>query len=233
MLHYETVSPGLTNVLKQLMQLEELNSFRLVGGTSLALQLGHRKSIDIDLFTNKALDTARLQNKLQNHFNSFIISWINQNGFSCIINGIKTDIFNWNTPFIMPAVEEDNVRLMHKEEIAAMKFEAVTNRKDKKDFYDIAFLLKEYSFQYLLSICCEKYPFFDKVMIIESLTTAKYADDSLDPLLLIDLKWSSAKTIITDAIENYYKEQTAGRKKIQEDRINKAEQMIKNKKRKE
>jgi len=72
------------------MQLSELSSFRLVGGTSLALQIGHRRSIDIDLFTNKAFDLQALQNILHKNF-STSVTWINQNGFSCIIDGIKTD----------------------------------------------------------------------------------------------------------------------------------------------
>ena len=50
-LYYETVSPTLQRILHQLMELKSLRGFRLVGGTSLALQRGHRRSIDIDLFT--------------------------------------------------------------------------------------------------------------------------------------------------------------------------------------
>ena len=51
-LHYKTVVPFLHSVLKELMNAEELKNFRLVGGTSLSLQLGHRQSVDIDLFTD-------------------------------------------------------------------------------------------------------------------------------------------------------------------------------------
>lgn len=61
MLHYETVSPHLLNVLKKIQQLPEVSAFRLVGGTSLSLQMGHRTSVDIDLFTDKSFDIAELQ----------------------------------------------------------------------------------------------------------------------------------------------------------------------------
>jgi hypothetical protein len=50
MLHSETVDEGTLGLLKQLQSLDILSKMRLVGGTSLALQIGHRKSIDIDLF---------------------------------------------------------------------------------------------------------------------------------------------------------------------------------------
>ena len=233
MLQYQTVSPGLTRVLNQLMQISQLSLFRLVGGTSLALQIGHRRSIDIDLFTDKAFDSPALQAELQRHFNSVLFTWTNQNGFSCVIDGIKTDIFNWHTPFILPAIEEDNIRLMHKEEIAAMKFEAVTNRKEKKDFYDIAFLLNEYTFKYLLNSFCKKYPFLDKLMIIESLTAVHFADNSLDPILVKEMDWTLAKDIIISTIQVYYQEQISNRKRLQEERIKNAEQLLKQKKKKD
>ena len=56
-LYYKTVSPLLLSALQKLMKADEFNSFRLVGGTSLSLQLGHRESVDIDLFTDAAYDS--------------------------------------------------------------------------------------------------------------------------------------------------------------------------------
>src|SRR5690554_57023 len=70
-LHLNTVSDLLWNSLKKLMTLKEFNSFRLVGGTSLSLQLGHRKSIDIDLFTDAdygAVDFEKLEIILKSNF---------------------------------------------------------------------------------------------------------------------------------------------------------------------
>ncbi|MDQ6815218.1 MAG: nucleotidyl transferase AbiEii/AbiGii toxin family protein [Bacteroidota bacterium] len=232
MLYYQTISPGLRDVLNKLMQLNELALFRLVGGTSLALQIGHRKSIDIDLFSNHAFDNKVLQGVLQKTFNDFSITWANQNGFTCIINDIKTDIFNWNTSFILPAYQEDTLRLMHKEEIAAMKFEAVTNRKEKKDFYDIAFLLQEYTLQHLLTLFSKKYPFLDRKMVIESLASVHFADSSLDPILFKEMEWATAKNIILNTVELYYEEQISNKKKLQEERLRNAEQLLKQKKKK-
>ena len=66
-LYLNTVSDLLWSSLKQLMAIEEFNSFRIVGGTSLSLQLGHRESIDIDLFTDAeydSIDFAKLEAKL-------------------------------------------------------------------------------------------------------------------------------------------------------------------------
>ncbi len=215
------------------MQLDELKSFRLVGGTSLALQIGHRTSVDIDLFTDQSFDKHHLQVVLQTVFKDFTITWANQNGFTCIINDIKTDIFNWSTPFVLPALEEDNLRLMNLEEIGAMKLEAVTNRKEKKDYYDIAFLFQNYTFQHLFNLFSKKYPFLDKLMVIQALTSVHFADNSLNPVLLKEMDWPSAKKIIISTIERYYGEQTANRKRLQEERMKNAEQLLKNKRSKE
>src|SRR5665213_899656 len=105
MLHYETVSPDLLSVLKKIQSFTELKDFRLVGGTALALQIGHRKSVDIDLFTDKAFDIDGLQNKLYQAFNSFEVIWSNKNGFVAAINGIKIDFFDWHIPFIKDVIK--------------------------------------------------------------------------------------------------------------------------------
>ena len=58
MLHHEAVDTPTLELIKSLQDKEYLNGFYLVGGTALAMQLGHRKSIDIDLFSNFSFDTA-------------------------------------------------------------------------------------------------------------------------------------------------------------------------------
>lgn len=128
MLHYETVSPHLLSVLKKIQQLPEVSAFRLVGGTSLSLQLGHRISVDIDLFTNKSFDISELQKTLHKTFNSFEVLWSNKNGFVSVIDDIKVDFFDWHVPFLKAAVIENGICLADKEDIAAMK-EYVSNLK--------------------------------------------------------------------------------------------------------
>ncbi len=98
------------------MEFNQLDSFRLVGGTSLALQIGHRKSIDIDLFSNSEFDKEKLTKVLADAFSSFTLIWKNEHGLSCEINSVKVDLFNWHIPFIKNVIEIDNLRLMDKEE---------------------------------------------------------------------------------------------------------------------
>lgn len=151
MLYYKTVSPNLLTILKRLMAFSELDEFRLVGGTALALQVGHRRSVDIDFFCEKKFDINLLKYLLQKNFEKFVLDWENKEGFVSLIDGVKVDFFTWHIPFIYPAIQIDSLRLADKREIAAMKMEAITIRKEKKDFIDIAVLLKEYKFKELLS----------------------------------------------------------------------------------
>ena len=68
MLHTSAVEPGTLALLKQLQSFPELKKFALAGGTALALQYGHRKSIDLDLFSTEAFDRQQLIQLLEKEF---------------------------------------------------------------------------------------------------------------------------------------------------------------------
>jgi hypothetical protein len=230
MLHYETVSPGLLEVLRQLMQLPELKNFRLVGGTSLALQIGHRKSVDIDLFCSGSFDTVSLHRKLAAEFDSFELNWENKNGFTSSINNIKVDLFNWNVPFTTPPVTESELVLMHEEEIGAMKLETVTSRKEKKDFIDIAILLQKYSLSQLLIAFKTKYPYMNAKFVLESLMAIDYADETAEPVMMNPFSWADTKSFIISAVETYFETKKKEIELQQQERLRKAEELLKNKK---
>src|SRR4051812_43500914 len=100
MLHYETVSPSTLKLLKRLMLIPELSIFRLVGGTSLSLQLGHRISVDLDFFTDKYFDLDELRRAIQLEIHTIGMISVSRTGFSCIIENVKCDFYNWSVPFI-------------------------------------------------------------------------------------------------------------------------------------
>ena len=230
MLQYQTVSPNLLSLLQQLMNLPSIQQFRLVGGTGLALQLGHRQSVDIDLFSEHDFNKEKLQEILTNEFGSFVLNWKSMNGFTSSINEVKVDFFNWNIPFIMPPVIDGKIVLMDKKEIGSMKLEAITSRKDKKDFFDIMFLLNELSLKELITVFRTKYPYINHKFALESLMAIDYADETADPILLKPLSWTEAKQQIVSSVENYFTEQKNELTKKQEERLRKAEELLKNKK---
>jgi len=94
MLHYETVDIGTLELLKKLQSLSIFNEMRLVGGTSLALQIGHRKSIDIDLFGNLQVEYENLIDELKT-IGEVVPLKNSKNIHSLLINDIKVDIVNY------------------------------------------------------------------------------------------------------------------------------------------
>jgi len=139
-MHRETVSGKLLTTLKALMADSELEEFVLVGGTSLSLQIGHRMSSDIDLFSAKGFNTNDLSKYLmeRHSLTLFTISDIAIHGF---IGNVKIDFVHCQNGFSYPYKLIDGIRMASLEDISIMKLEAITNTQDRlKDYVDIAFL---------------------------------------------------------------------------------------------
>ncbi|NOX47224.1 MAG: nucleotidyl transferase AbiEii/AbiGii toxin family protein [Chlorobi bacterium] len=138
MLQTRTIEPGTLELLKKLMSIPYLDSFYLVGGTALALQLGHRTSIDIDLFTPDDFDKDNLIKILNEDFDVSIESE-NENMVITFINNIKVDFVKMGYPILFKPFLIENIRMLDIRDIVAMKLKAVAQRGSKKDFFDIYF----------------------------------------------------------------------------------------------
>lgn len=75
------------------MSFSELADFKLVGGTALALQVGHRRSVDMDFFCVNKFNNRQLQSFLHENLQNFILDWENKEGFVSWIDGVKVDFF--------------------------------------------------------------------------------------------------------------------------------------------
>ena len=135
MLHYETIDAGTLELLKNLLSLNLFQQLRLVGGTSLALQIGHRKSIDLDLFGEIDVDVLEINNALAQIAQPTQLN-NSKNIHIYLINGIKVDIVNYTYPWLEDVIYKDGLRLASNLDVAAMKLSAITGRGSKKDFID-------------------------------------------------------------------------------------------------
>ena len=139
MLHFETVLASTLDLLKRIQAMRLAADMRLVGGTALALHLGHRKSVDLDLFGSFGEQTSfRAELLREGH-----VADGAENGAvqTLKVDGVKVDFVNYPYPWLQPSVHEDGIVLAGLEDIAAMKLSAAANRGRKKDFIDISFLL--------------------------------------------------------------------------------------------
>jgi hypothetical protein len=157
MLHKETVEASTFKLLTALMQDEALNPFILVGGTALALYLGHRKSIDLDLFSPTDFDSMELGRYMKEK-HAIEINATAKNTLTGFINGIKVDLLAHRYPYVEQPLLQEGIRLCSMKDIAAMKLNAITGNGTRiKDFIDVAFLSCEMPLAEMLKAYQTKY----------------------------------------------------------------------------
>ncbi|MEZ4949146.1 MAG: nucleotidyl transferase AbiEii/AbiGii toxin family protein [Saprospiraceae bacterium] len=198
----DIILPKTLRLLNDLQNDSILDNFTLAGGTALALQIGHRHSIDLDFFTQEDFDTEALLNHLSSKFD-FITDNVAKNTLSGVINGVKIDLLKHGYPWIYPVLEDDNLRLASIEDIAAMKINAIVHSgKRQKDFYDIYFLLEFFNLSKILDFYESKYKNAHKIIGIKALTWFKEIDFLYDPpSLKEDLTFEKVKARIREATE--------------------------------
>jgi predicted nucleotidyltransferase component of viral defense system len=182
--------------------MEMLKSTRLVGGTALALQLGHRKSIDLDIFGQVEEDIETIvMNLIAEGFDVRVQS-NSKNIHVFEINGVKTDIVNYKYySWIDDMIEDSGVRLASIKDIAAMKVAAIVNKGSKKDFIDMYFLLNHFSLKEIIDLYLKKYPDGSAFIAYKSLGYFADAENQIMPQMLIPTTWNDVKERITEAVK--------------------------------
>jgi hypothetical protein len=186
MLHKDPfiVKPATFKLIQQLQALPELREFYLVGGTALALQLGHRNSIDIDLFTKNDFTPESLLKFLESAF-SIQPSFATKNTLLSIINSIKVDFICHAYPLVLPPITEEGITFLSLQDIAAMKLNAISNSgKRLKDFIDVYFLLEHFSLKEMIEFYTIKYPRFNPLIALKAINYFEDIDPAIDPLKL-------------------------------------------------
>lgn len=196
MLFFETVDAGTIDLLIKLQHLPAFSALRLVGGTALALQIGHRKSIDLDLFGSITADEFEVSGQLAQIGVATILRR-SKNINIYLIEGIKIDIVNYSYKWLEDPLTDSGFTMAHKTDIAAMKLAAITGRGTKKDFIDIYFLLQEYSLREILNFYNQKYSDGSEFLVLKSL--AYFADADLDenPVMMKPVHWNAIKADIS------------------------------------
>jgi len=197
MLSYNTVEPNTLELLKELAKHPLLSEMRLVGGTALALQYGHRNSVDLDFFGALNGDIEDFDDLIAS-FDS--VTRIKETSKIRIynINGVKVDFVDYSRyEWITPAVEEDGIRLASPSDIAAMKINAIEGRGSKKDFIDIYQLLQHYTLSDILEFYKQKYPEHN---IFRALMSLSYFDDAEQqpmPKIFNNVSWENIKKTVS------------------------------------
>ena len=193
MLQKHTVSKPLLILLEDLQKNKVFSDFFLVGGTALSLQIGHRISEDIDLFTNGSLNKDEIFDFLnKNYKGRFVLDNIQNNILNIHIDNLKVDFVSVSLNLIENVKNENGIKYLGINDIAAMKLRACAFRGDEaKDFVDIYYLLKKMELKDMFNFYKKKYEQTDITGIKKSLV---YFDDiktnSWESIKLIDDKLS-------------------------------------------
>lgn len=205
MLYKETISPNTLELLIRLQQKEYLKGFYLVGDTALALQIGHRTSVDLDLFSDFSFDTGQILENLSADF-GFTMFYSASNTLKGSINGVQVDILAHRYPYVSPPLILESVAMLSTEDIIAMKLNAISISGQRvKDFIDIYYLLKSYSVSDMLRFYKTKYASFNEVNVLKSLVWFEDIDLSDWPVLLQNpkLKWPEIMKKIRGDMQKY------------------------------
>jgi len=202
MLQLSTIDTAALELLKKLMCFDDFLNMRLVGGTALALQIGHRKSIDLDLFGDIDFDNVNTA-KVFADFNNTIILKRSKNINIFSIDDIKVDFVNYSYPWLQKPLLLDGIRLAGIEDIAAMKLAAITGRGSRKDFIDLYFLLQKYNLKEMLRFYRNKYFDGSEYLVLKSLTYFADAENDIEVETIKDISWFKIKTYILDIVDKY------------------------------
>jgi Nucleotidyl transferase AbiEii toxin, Type IV TA system len=192
MIYKNTVNPELIEVAQKLCAIEELNSFRIVGGTAIALQIGHRYSVDIDFFSNEKVGKRFIVEALKKTFPGTELS-VSPYNVKALIQSVRVEIFDeWGEKYRHPPVYEEGLRLAALQDIAALKLTAFTERRQKKDYIDLYFLFKKFGSLNLLEDYKNYNPSLSNKSLLFALDEVRAAEmnKSEMPKMFIPVVWA-------------------------------------------
>ncbi len=208
-IHRQVLDQTRQKLLNQLSFLKG-KDFYLAGGTALALQLGHRTSIDFDFYTLQKFDPHQLLRQLKSKLNLPLQSlFSDEETLRLLINGVETSFFFYPYQLIAPLVEYSRgVELAALPDLAAMKAVAIVQRAKKRDFYDFYYLLTHtFSLEKILSFVSQKYPEYDFGHILVALVYFEEVekDNEEERIRLLGSwpSWEEIKRRIIDEVRNY------------------------------
>ena len=201
MLSYQTVDAHTLELLRQLSVVPEFSAMRLVGGTSLALQYGHRTSVDLDFFGT--FDSELSFTSILRGYGRLSIVKETSKIKVYLLDGIKVDFVHYDYPWLESPLQVDGLVLATPPDIAAMKVNAIEGRGSKKDFIDLYYLLQRYTLAEILDFYKQKYPEHSVFRALMSMSYFDDADMQPTPRMFTNVSWDEVKEYILSQVQQY------------------------------
>jgi len=205
-MHQQVLDQKTKSLLKKVSGDEILKDFYLAGGTAIALQYGHRKSIDLDWFNQKGFDTNKLKENLS-RLGEVVVESEGENTLNLTLSNVKLSFFGYSYNLLFPLIDWEGIKLADEKDIACMKLSAISSRGSKKDFIDLFFTLKKYPLSELLELFNKKYQNikYNEIHILKSLTYFTDADKEPMPIMLKHIDWEEIKEYIKAKVKSEIK----------------------------
>jgi hypothetical protein len=204
-LFWNTVTANMRHVLDGFSRSEIGSAFYLAGGTALALQLGHRHSIDLDFFSpSEDIPTTRpALEKALAPFNPILAdsAWGN---LVYIAKDVQIGFYGYGHALVAPLVEtaapQATARLASIQDIGLMKLDALLSRAMRKDFYDLYFICQKIPLTQLYDLAPKKYPSTRdfEAQTLKRLVYFENAEQDIDPLLILQVSWQAVKAYFVE-----------------------------------
>lgn len=172
-----------------------LDESYLAGGSALALQFEHRRSIDFDFFSDKEIDTEKIKSKLQK-IGTYVGEQQTPKTMVGVFNKVKFSHFYYPYKLIAATKKFSNIQIASFNDIAAMKLVAITDRGTKKDYIDLYFLVnKGLTFEAMFKLYDQKYKLLKTNLftLIKSISYFDAAEGTEMPDMIVKTSWTEVK----------------------------------------
>lgn len=203
--YLEALNKAQRKIISQLGPAINKDCFYLGGGTAIALHLGHRKSVDLDWFTQSEFrNPLNFSQELRNKNIKVEVNDISRGTLHGVIKGVRVSFFEFKYPLLKPLikVEEINCNIASLEDLACMKLSAVAQRGSKKDFIDIYTIgMIHTPLKKMLLYYKKKFAVKDIGHLLYALVFFEDAERERMPEMFIKVDWAKIKKTITEWVK--------------------------------
>lgn len=195
-MHPEILAPATAQCFQKLGTQPFLAPFYLIGGTAVALHLGHRQSVDLDFVGADSINTLQLRQSFSN-CGQFTLDNESADTLSGVLDGVKISVMKYDYPLLEPFTAFQNISVAGIKDLAAMKLDVIAARGKKRDFVDVyAIAQTGVTMQEMWQWFQKKYSAlnYNPMHILKSLTYFEDADQDPDPVFLTRISWPTVKS---------------------------------------
>lgn len=195
-LYWETISLEMRQIMAEFSQSEIGSQFYLAGGTALALQLGHRKSFDLDFFSQSE-DIPSIRTSLMKALKPFnpLLADAAWGNLVFLARDLRVGFYGYGYSMVNDYVIAEGTRLASIEDIGLMKLDALLGRASRKDFHDLFAVCQSIPLRALMDYAPQKYPLMRdfESMVVRRLAYFERAEQEEPVPLLKSVSWETVK----------------------------------------